>query len=57
MATDLPPYTGPPFEYSLPPDPEFQLGQDVGHTEQGKAWLEGEKEGWKVIDTTIEDPS
>ncbi len=56
MATDLTSYTDGPFEYTLPPNPQFQFGQAVDSTPQGKKWVEGEKEGWKVIDTATEDP-
>lgn len=56
MASDLPAYQGSAFEYTLPPNPHFTYGQGVDSTPNGKAWLEGEEEGWKVINPSIEDP-
>lgn len=56
MATDLPSYTNDSFKYTLPPNPSFHYGQSVDSTPQGKEWVEGEKDGWKVIDTSKEDP-
>lgn len=53
----LPPY---PAEHSSQyferPNPQFTYGTPVDATPQGKAWVEGEKEGWTVVDTATEDP-
>ena len=42
-------------KYTTPPNPTFTYGQDVDATEAGRAWLEGEKAGWKVVDASTED--
>ena len=48
-----------PAEYSAqffgPPHPEWTYGTKVDATPDGKAWADGEKEGWTVIDATTED--
>lgn len=52
----------PPFDRSLSlkftqtPNPQWTYGQQLDATPEGKAWLEGEKAGWKVVDTEKEDP-
>jgi len=50
----LPNTTG--FRYTEPPHPEWTYGQGVEATANGRAWAEGEKAGWKTIDTATEDP-
>lgn len=53
----------PPFDRSLSlkftqtPNPQWTYGQQLDATPEGKAWLEGEKDGWKVVDTEKEDPT
>jgi hypothetical protein len=42
------------FEYTQPPNPGWKYGQPVGTTPEGKAWVEGEKAGWKVVDASKE---
>ncbi|TBU39424.1 hypothetical protein BD309DRAFT_969731 [Dichomitus squalens] len=37
------------------PNPTFKYGQKVEATEDGERWLEGEKAGWTVIDTSKEE--
>ncbi|TFY59011.1 hypothetical protein EVJ58_g6048 [Rhodofomes roseus] len=56
MAADIPPFNSS-FEYrsTLSPNPQWTYGQKMADTPVGKAWLEGEKDGWKVVDTATED--
>ncbi|KAI0764286.1 hypothetical protein BD413DRAFT_190755 [Trametes elegans] len=44
-------------QYTESPNPGFALGQKVSDTPAGRQWLEGEKEGWKTVDTASEDPA
>jgi len=44
------------IHFSASPSPSFKYGQKVEETAEGKVWLEGEKEGWKMIDSATEDP-
>ncbi|KAI6099000.1 hypothetical protein F5141DRAFT_1143918 [Pisolithus sp. B1] len=44
----------PPFDRQ-PPNPSWTFAQKIENTESGRNWLEGEKQGWKVIDTNRED--
>jgi len=53
---DLGAYTQAEFKYTASPNPGFKYGQKVEETEAGKAWLEGEKEGWQHIDPEQMDP-
>ena len=57
-SSDLPPFmpntTG--FTYTEPPQPEWTYRQGIEATADGRAWAEGEKAGWKTIDTATEDP-
>ncbi|KAI6044096.1 hypothetical protein EDC04DRAFT_3106552 [Pisolithus marmoratus] len=47
--------TLPPFDhddqlkYTGPPNASWTLGQKIDNTESGQKWLEGEEQGWKVI--------
>ncbi|EPS95779.1 hypothetical protein FOMPIDRAFT_1131754 [Fomitopsis schrenkii] len=43
--------------FTVPPNPEWSFGQPIDTTPEGRAWMEGAKEGWKVIDTEKEDPT
>lgn len=53
----LPPRTEASLsQYFKPPNPTWGWGQKVNTTPEGKAWVEGEKEGWTVVDTATEDP-
>ncbi|CAA7267220.1 unnamed protein product [Cyclocybe aegerita] len=55
--TDLPPFVPTKeFKYSAPPNPGWTYGQGIEATEDGRAWAEGEKAGWKVVDISKEDP-
>ncbi|KAK7693434.1 hypothetical protein QCA50_003002 [Cerrena zonata] len=56
MASELPSFTPSAFELSQSPNPSFKFGQKVEATAEGRKWLEGEKEGWKVIEAGAEDP-
>ena len=57
-SSNLPPFipntTG--FTYTEPPQPEWTYRQGIEATADGRAWAEGEKAGWKTIDTATEDP-
>ena len=57
-SSNLPPFipntTG--FTYTEPPQPEWTYRQGIEATADGRAWIEGEKAGWKTIDTATEDP-
>ncbi|KAF5380164.1 hypothetical protein D9615_006194 [Tricholomella constricta] len=44
------------FSITGPPNPSWAYGQNVDATPGGREWLEGEKAGWKTVDTAIEDP-
>ncbi|KAI6110783.1 hypothetical protein EDD16DRAFT_1609684 [Pisolithus croceorrhizus] len=41
--------------FTEPPNPSWTFAQKIENTESGRNWLEGEKQGWKVIDTNRED--
>ncbi|KZT64891.1 hypothetical protein DAEQUDRAFT_677775 [Daedalea quercina L-15889] len=43
--------------FTLPPNPDWSFGQPIDATPDGKAWMEGLKEGWKVVDVAEEDPA
>ena len=57
-SSNLPPFmpntTG--FTYTEPPQPEWIYRQGIEATADGRAWAEGQKAGWKTIDTATEDP-
>lgn len=42
----------PPFQYIEAPVPDWSYGQKVDSTEDGRKWLEGESQGWKVMEIT-----
>ncbi|KAF8167425.1 hypothetical protein B0H34DRAFT_16438 [Crassisporium funariophilum] len=44
------------FKYTASPNPGWTYGQGVESTPEGRAWAEGEKAGWKTIDTSTADP-
>ncbi|KAH8088986.1 hypothetical protein BXZ70DRAFT_955111 [Cristinia sonorae] len=48
-STGLEAFTLPEFKLTEPPNPNFKIGQKVETTEEGKAWLEGEKAGWTQL--------
>ncbi|KAF4616533.1 hypothetical protein D9613_008712 [Agrocybe pediades] len=43
------------FKSTASPNPNWTYGEGIESTPEGRAWMEGEKEGWKVVDTS--DPS
>ncbi|KAH9477469.1 hypothetical protein JR316_0009685 [Psilocybe cubensis] len=43
------------FKVCTSPNPEWTYGQRVEETPEGKAWVEGEKAGWTVVDTSKEE--
>jgi len=51
----------PPFDHDAqtkftdPPNSTWSFCQKIENTDAGRRWLEGEKKGWKVIDTEEED--
>lgn len=53
-ASQLPPFTHG-LEYTEAPNPDWKYGQGVDTTIEGKQWMEGEKNGWKTVDTATED--
>ena len=56
MASDLPPFNASyTYQSTTSPNPQWTYGKKIGDTQAGKAWLEGEKEGWKVVDTASEE--
>ncbi|PPQ88533.1 hypothetical protein CVT25_009913 [Psilocybe cyanescens] len=54
-AVQLPPFDlNKGFKYTSSPVPTWRYGQSIESTPEGKAWAEGEKAGWTVIDPTKE---
>lgn len=52
----LPPFTPTTeFKYTTSPNPGWKYGQNIASTPAGQAWMEGEKEGWTVLDTSKEE--
>lgn len=51
----------PPFDhdhqpkFTEPPHPTWSFRQKVDSTSEGQAWLEGENQGWKTINTAEYD--
>lgn len=43
--------------FTVPPNPDWSFGQPMETTLEGRAWMEGTKEGWKVFDAEKEDPT
>ncbi|KDR69442.1 hypothetical protein GALMADRAFT_145487 [Galerina marginata CBS 339.88] len=44
------------FKYTAAPNPGWTYGQSIDATPEGRAWADGEKEGWTVVDGSTEDP-
>ncbi|KAI0946648.1 hypothetical protein AcW1_010060 [Taiwanofungus camphoratus] len=44
------------FRQTQSPNPQWIYGQSIEDVPEGKAWMAGEKEGWKIVDTSKEDP-
>ncbi|KAF8970414.1 hypothetical protein BDZ97DRAFT_1791252 [Flammula alnicola] len=56
MLADLPPFDHTSeFKYTASPNPGWTFGQGIQATPEGRAWAEGEKEGWTVVDTSTEE--
>ncbi|KZT64133.1 hypothetical protein DAEQUDRAFT_769966 [Daedalea quercina L-15889] len=56
MAADIPPFNSSfAYQNTLPPNPQWTYGQKITETPEGMAWMKGEEEGWKVVDTAKED--
>jgi hypothetical protein len=54
--SNLPPFTPTTeFKYTTSPNPGWKYGQNIASTPAGQAWMEGEKEGWTVLDTSKEE--
>jgi len=54
---DLPSFTPTKeFKFTTSPNPGWTYGQSIEATPEGRAWIEGEKAGWTVIDTAKEEP-
>ncbi|THV07155.1 hypothetical protein K435DRAFT_644183 [Dendrothele bispora CBS 962.96] len=47
---NLPPFNNTPLAFTQPPNPEWKFGMRVDETEEGKKWVEGEKQGWERVD-------
>lgn len=43
--------------FTVPPNSEWSFGQPIDTTSEGRVWMEGAKEGWKVIDAEKEEPA
>jgi flavin reductase (DIM6/NTAB) family NADH-FMN oxidoreductase RutF len=57
MLSELPPFVfTKEFKYTASPNPGWTYGQGIETTPEGRAWAEGEKAGWKVIDASKEEP-
>ncbi|KAJ7931331.1 hypothetical protein B0H13DRAFT_2247720 [Mycena leptocephala] len=54
--SELPSFDTSEFKYTQPPHPSWTFGEPITATEQGKKWAEEEKEGWKTINVSEEDP-
>ncbi|THH11519.1 hypothetical protein EW146_g8011 [Bondarzewia mesenterica] len=44
------------FKHTAPPNSAWTYGQRVDATVEGKEWLSGERDGWKVVDAGSENP-
>ena len=44
-------------KYTESPNPGFAYGRKVSETPEGKAWVDGERAGWKTVDGATEDPA
>lgn len=44
-------------KYTRPPNPSWSWCQKIDSTPDGRAWMEGEKQGWKTIVAAEEDPT
>ncbi|KAI6003481.1 hypothetical protein F5J12DRAFT_155297 [Pisolithus orientalis] len=58
----IPAMSLPPFDhdahtkYTEPPNASWTLGQKIENTESGRKWLEGEEQGWQIINTAEDTP-
>lgn len=57
MSSPLPPFPHTDFQYTESPNPTWKYGEKIESTAQGKAWREGEAQGWKSFNTSQEDPT
>lgn len=56
-ASQLPPYDhAASFTHTEPPNPTWTYGQKIDVSPEGREWMEGGKEGKKVVDTATENP-
>jgi hypothetical protein len=52
----------PPFDpthvlqYTQSPNPDWKFGRKLEESSMGAAWLEGDKQGWTVVDAESESP-
>ncbi|KAF9484822.1 hypothetical protein BDN70DRAFT_872072 [Pholiota conissans] len=54
--SNLPPFSPTTeFTFTESPNPGWKHGQSVETTPEGQAWMEGEKAGWTVLDTSKEE--
>lgn len=57
MSDSLPPFPADrKILYGDSPNTAWTYATKVDATPEGKAWVEGEKAGWTVVDTAEEDP-
>ena len=54
---ELPPFLDTKTNFTETHNPGFAFGQKLDATEDGRNWIEGEKAGWRVIDTSKESPT
>ncbi|KAF8532529.1 hypothetical protein JB92DRAFT_2687646 [Gautieria morchelliformis] len=54
---DLPPFDPKPsFRMTQPPNPSWSIGDKVEDDAMGAAWMQGEQQGWTVVDASTQDP-
>lgn len=54
-ASEAPLFEPREFRLTQNPNSSWQYGEKIEATEEGKRWMEGVKDGWKVIDPSTED--
>jgi hypothetical protein len=53
----VPPYPNTGFKYTEPANTSWTSGHKTDISAEGKEWVDGEKQGWKVIDPNNEEPT
>ena len=54
-ASEAPPFEPREFRLTQNPNSSWKYGEKIEATAEGKRWMEGVKDGWKVIDPSTED--